>query len=265
MYDPRRKTYLAPIPYLISHYIYEYDISKANLNIMYHQGVINKEEYDLIKTFPKQQREIYFGLAQKDPEKDKALQEGLTIFRQKFLESNQIPETNLLSVKNDALFIVDIVPKFTVFDNIEFIRKNVYTSFYKLGKLEVYYYLDSVNNKEIIDVKGISDDKLQKYHYEFFIQLLCTIFECVQTSSAGDALILINMIIQNYINMQLPIEYYREFNTDSMYRISMPNGLQYLFETIDDNNKQYLNISTNLNILRELYGIISNIYFNQQK
>ena len=37
MYDPKMKNYLAPISYLVSHYIYEYDISKANLNIMYNK------------------------------------------------------------------------------------------------------------------------------------------------------------------------------------------------------------------------------------
>ena len=45
----------------------------------------------------------------------------------------------------------------------------------------------------------------------------------------------------------------------------MPNGLQYLFQTINDKDIQYLNIITNLNLLRDLYSIISNIYFTNKK
>ena len=45
----------------------------------------------------------------------------------------------------------------------------------------------------------------------------------------------------------------------------MQNGLQYLFQTINDKDIQYLNIITNLNLLRDLYSIISNIYFTNKK
>lgn len=264
MYDPKMKNYLAPISYLISHYIYEYDISKANLNIMYNKGVISKDEYNFIKTFPRQQRQIYFGMCQKDPEKAKILNEGLTEFRKKFIESNNITDVNLLSVKNDAIFIIDKIPTITSFDNITFVKKNVYTSFYKLGKLEVYYYFNPIDNNEVIDVKGIDDDILL-YHKDNFIDLLCTIFYSIQTDIPENSLSLINNIINNYINRKYPLEIYREFNSDSLFRISMPNGLQYLFYTVDKSNIEYLNITTNLNILRDLYGIISSIYFNNKR
>ena len=108
---------------------------------------------------------------QKDKNVAQILNDGLAEYRQKFLETNQIPIQNLLSVKNDAMFLIDFVPQFTKFDNIEFVRKNIYTSFYHLGNLEIYYYLDSINDKEVIDIKGIDDKKL--YLHEDYIILSC--------------------------------------------------------------------------------------------
>lgn len=264
MYDAKMKNYLAPIQYLTSHFIYEYDISKANLNILFSKGVISEDDYKYILTFPRAQRQIYFGMMQKDKNIAQILNDGLAEYRQKFLETNQIPIQNLLSVKNDAMFLIDFVPQFTKFDNIEFVRKNTYTSFYHLGNLEIYYYLDSINDKEVIDIKGIDDKKLH-LHENYMISLLCSIFEAIQTQDISYCMSFINDIINKYISKSLPIEFYREFNSDSMYRVTMPNGLQYLFQTINDKDIQYLNIITNLNLLRDLYSIISNIYFTNKK
>ena len=261
MYDYRMKNYLAPIQYLVSHFIYEYDISKANLNILYSKGVISKKDYDLIMTFPRAERQIYFGYLQKDKEKAKILNEGLSEFRKAFIETNNITSGELLSVKNDALFLIDTVPQVTKFGNVEFKLKNTYTSFFKLNRLEVYYSLNPITEEEIFDVKGI-DDKLLHLHQDYMIEFLCTVFEKLQTGLIKDILDFINEFMNKYIRKELPIQYYREFNADSLYRISMPGGKQYLFETIGNDNFQYLNISTNLNIIRDLYGIVSNIYFN---
>ena len=41
--------YLAEISYLPNTLIYEYDISKANINVLYSKGVIDKKTYDLHK------------------------------------------------------------------------------------------------------------------------------------------------------------------------------------------------------------------------
>ena len=42
----QQTNYMADVDYLISTYIREYDISKANINILYKYGVINKQQYD---------------------------------------------------------------------------------------------------------------------------------------------------------------------------------------------------------------------------
>jgi len=263
-YDAKYKNYLAPIPYLISHYIYEYDISKANISVLFYKGIISREDYEYMSSLPREQRQVYVGLMQKDKEIANVISDGIAEFRYRFLTENNITDAELLSVKNDAIFLIDKIPTITVFDGIEFKRKNVYTSYFYLNKLEVYYYLNQIEDKEIIDIKGINDEKLL-LHQNFFIEFLCSVFEYLQTKPIDHTIELINAFHNAYVNRQLSIEFYRELNADSCYRISRRDGTSYLFETINEENIKYLNISFNLNIIRELYSIVTNIYFNINK
>lgn len=261
-YESQYKNYLAPIPYLVNHYIREYDISKANLNIFYYKGIITKEEYDLILTFPKQQREIYFGYMQKDKEKAELLSEGLAEFRQRFIEENNIPDYSILSVKSDAIYLIDVIPSITKFDNVEFMLKNTYTSFFNVNKLEIYYGLDPINNIEHLDIKGINDEKLL-LHQDYMIQFLCSIFYSIQTNLVGNTLEIINDFSQKYCNRELPIGFYRELNADSMFRFSRQDGSQFLCDPVGETMIPFINIITNYNVIRELYGIVSTIHFNK--
>lgn len=263
-YDTKYKNYLAPIPYLISHYIYEYDISKANISVLLYKDIINEKEYNFIKSLSRDQRQVYVGIMQKNKDIANAISDGVAEFRYKFINENNITDIELLSVKNDAIFVIDKIPKITIFDNIEFMKKNIYTSYFNLNKLEVYYFLDQINNKEIIDIKGINDNKLLD-HQNYFIEFLCSIFESIQTQPIENCISLINIFYKKYINMLLPIDFYRELNSDSGFRISRKDGQAYVLQTIDSANIKYLNISFNLNIIRELYSIVSNMYFSQNK
>lgn len=263
-YNPKYRNYLAPLPYLISHFIYEYDISKANISILLYKGIINKEEFNRIKKLPRDQRQIYVGYMQKDKKVSKALSEGLGEFRRKFLTDNNINDMELLSVKNDAIFLIDRIPTITIFDNIEFIKKNTYTSYFYLNKLEVYYYLDRINDREIIDIKGVNDANLL-LHQGYFIEFLCSVFESIQIDTIENTIEIINNFHDKYINRKLPIGYYRELNADSEFRITMDNNQSYLLKMVDNSNIGYLNIMFNLNIIRELYAIVSNIYFSKRK
>jgi hypothetical protein len=263
-YDAKFKSYLAPIPYLISHFIYEYDISKANISVLLYKGIIDEKEFNFIKSLPREERQIYVGYMQKDKNIANILSDGVAEFRYKFITQNNVTDRELLSVKNDAIFLIDKIPVVTIFDNIEFVKKNVYNSYFNLNKLEVYYYLDQVRGMEIIDIKGVNDNKLF-LHQDYFIQFLCSVFESIQTRTVKSTIELINSFHMQYINRQLPIEYYRELNADCCYRISKNNGESYLFQTISQDNYKYLDISFNLNIIRELYSIVSNVYFMTDK
>ena len=266
VYNAKNKIYLAPVPYLINHKIYDYDIRKANLNIFYTKGVIDKETYDMIlSTFNRDQRERYFGILQKDKTIKDLYADALAEYRERFIKSNEITDNQLLAVKNDAICTIDKPCKILVFDNdVEFVHKNTYTSYFNINRLEIYYYLDLIHDKEIIDIKGINDKKLL-LHQNYMIEFLCTVFESIQTKLTQDTIQLISEFEKKYVNLELPLGYYRELNSDSCYRVSSKNGNQSIWTTWNESDKKYLNIVTNLNIIRSLYSIVANIYFNQYK
>jgi len=168
---------------------------------------------------------------------------------------------DILSIKNDAIFIINKIPMITKFDNIEFVNKNIYTSFYKLGvgKIEIYYLYDMVNNIEHIDVKGIKDEKII-LHKNYFLEFLLVLFNSAQIESLRDTINLLITFYESYLKLELDIGYYREFNAESLFSIKRI-GVSSIYKAdfLGEDSKSYIDISCNLNILRELIGIFTMI------
>lgn len=248
--------YTADINYIISQYIREYDIEKANINILYKYGVIDIDTYNRLYIRERMERQIYIGnMIRDNPKINEVLEKGLLEARKMFLESNNIDESEVLSIKKDAIYIINKIPKYTEFGNIKFRNKNTYTSFYKLDKhIELYYYLDAINGEEILDVKGISDDLLY-LHESYFLEFLKVCFESAQVEEPRDTLDIIINFYNQYINLELDTGYYREFNSYSKFRYkdNMSMVFNYVSDDVLDINKPYLNIACNLNYIRNLY------------
>lgn len=257
----------ADIDYLISNYIREYDISKANINVLYSKGVLSAEQYEQFFNMDKYQREVTIGLLQRDnPEASRILKQGISEYRNRFFEENNIKENEILSIKNDAVFLINKIPSVTKFDNIEFAHKNTYTSFYKLGDrnhpLEVYYYYNMINNEECIDIKGINDEKI-KLHDKYFLDFLKVCFCSAQIDSIENTIDLLSNFYNQYVNLSLDIGYYRELNSESLYSTIIPSIYTYKSQNLSDNHKHYVNIMCNLNILRQLTHYYSSIHFSK--
>lgn len=262
MIDFNRDNYLTEQRYILSSIITEYDISKANINILYYKGGINKDEYNYANSLCRQDRQIYIGLKQKNHRIAQLLKEGFAEFRKAFILSNGFSEADIVSIKKDAIFVLNKKASITQFDNIHFIEKNVYNSYMNINRLEIYYGSNPVNDIETIDIKGISDENL-KLHEDYMVALICTVLDCIQCGTIKEVYDVLMKIQKMYIDKKLPIGFYREFNPDSMYRISM-RGTQYLMPEVMDNEKQFLNIACNYNIIQEIFKLISVIYFNAQ-
>lgn len=265
MQDPiwSHKNYLAPYPYLIAHDIYEYDIQKANINVLYYKGLIDQEYYIKLLGMDRMDRQVEIGYLQRytDGLTDR-LSEGIAEFREKFIRTNNLADNDILAIKNDALFIIDKIPKYTDFDNIHFIQKNKYSSYIKLMNLEVYFASSVVNRNMTIDVKGISDMKLP-LHENGMLSFIATVLFLVESGDLDSALSYFNEIYNDYLFRKLNIEYYREFNGRSQYLVTVNSNLYYI-DQCKDSDKNSLNISYNIFILRELYGILSTIQFQRR-
>ena len=259
----QKKNYLAPFPYLIAHNIYEYDIQKANINVLYHEGVISKEYYEKLLVMDRMDRQIEIGYLQRNnPDATDKLSAGIMFFRNKFMEVNGLLPNDILAIKNDAIFVIDKIPKYTDFDNIHFIRKNMYSSFVKLINLEVYFKSDVINGYTIIDVKGISDDKLP-LHEKGMISIIAEILFLVESGDLQSAISYLNTVYMQYLNRDLSINFYREFSNRSQFLIKV-NSIMYYIDQCKESDKYALDISYNINVLRDLYGMLSTIQFQRR-
>lgn len=249
-----RKNYTLPIKYIFNSYIREYDISKANINILLYKGIIGEEEYAKLSMLSRRYRQVQIGYILKDERINNLFEDGLKEIRRRFIEVNGLSEGDILSIKNDAIYVINKVPSVTKFDNVEFLLKNTFTSYFKLMDLEVYYGLNKQIESEVIDIKGINNSKLE-LHQNHMIQIICDILYFISTGDYATLLDFVSDTYKKYLNKNLPIEYYRTFNSISMYEITI-GGRRYGLEYLSPSKENYdiLDISYNANIIRDLYS-----------
>ena len=257
--------YTAPIDYIVSSYIREYDISNANINILLYKNLISLDDYKIYSNLDRFKRQYTIGMLQrKDKTIAKELNDGFKEIMDLFIKSNNIKEYEILSIKKDAIYLINKIPNITSFSNIEFITKNTYTSFYKISKLEFYYFSSKINNLEQIDIKGINDEKI-KLHENDFLEFLLILFETAE-NNINDSVDLITTYYNRYINHELDIGHYREFNSRSQFRLITDSRYSTFFADILDNDfsRSNINIYYNLNIIVELYKIFTRVIFQNK-
>jgi hypothetical protein len=210
----RKHNYLnKDIPYLISNEIVEYDMQSAGFNILKKYKLISDIKLKYLETLGKKHRQIQIGLyIKEDKELGKALNEKFIEVRQWFFENNYITDEDVLSIKKDAIVTLKRC-HVTEFDNIIFVEKNIYTSYYYMNKYEFYY------NKDIVHVKGISDD-LVKLHTEYMLDFLYNFFKMNEISARKRVIDLLKSFSEAYKTRDLDIGYYRELNSDSLFRLN---------------------------------------------
>ena len=69
----------------------------------------------------RQVRQVYVGKLQKDKAVSDALKEGIREARKNLFEANNIQDYEVLSIKNDAIFLIDRIPEVRDFGLIHFI------------------------------------------------------------------------------------------------------------------------------------------------
>lgn len=245
-------------PFFISTFIKEYDMRQSNISVLRYKGIIDDKDFEYYSNLPKLERQIKIGLLQKNnPEIASLITSTMGELRNRFIQQNNLSVSNVLSIKNDAFFILAPFPNNTIVaDNIEFRVKNTYTSYYLFNrdtfgpKIECYYYLNRMNEEERLDVKGISDESLS-LHENYFIDLLKTVFYSAETESIYETINLLSTIYESYITRQMDIEYYRDFNSDSKFSLNV-GGINYLADHVDKKDIRYVTVNNNLSILNDL-------------
>lgn len=239
------------ISYLKNVKITEYDMKTAGFNIIRELKLLNQEKINELEQMEKKDRTIAIGKIMKSsPEFSKNLTEGFRTFRKKFIELNNIDEEDILSIKKDAIFIIQKTPNvLNVGEFVKFVPKNTYTSYVYINGVEMYY--DSYTKK--LDVKNLKLDynvELQYAKGEKFdddienFQIFKDFKKMIQLSEKLPSEELFNYFKnyrKKYLEKKLPIETYREVSTGLF---SIDNStIQTKF--IDDVDIDFLDISRN--------------------
>ena len=249
LYNPKRHAYInSSYDYIVSANIKEYDMKSAGLNILIAKKAIDEKTINYLKSLPPKKRKVTEGMMQrKNRELSKVINAGLEEYRSKFIEDNNIEDRDIVSVKRDAIFLVNKKITVNKYDgNIEFRPKNSYSSYYRVSrgliKLEFYY-----NKRDsILDIKGIDTERTKefKHHEKYMIKFLKKLFKLNEVSRKS-ACEFLKQFADDYRKLKLPIGYYREFNSFSLYRLNMSPiaGNDVAIDAKDD--KRLLNITYN--------------------
>lgn len=198
---------------LFSTELIEYDMKAAGYNITKYFKLLPESTFIELDKLPKYQRNVRLGLIQeKDQEYKKALKQGFKDARQLFFEANNLEANDILSIKKDAIFTKRKC-KYTEFDNLKFVAKNTYSSYMNIEKLQLFY-----NGKDI-HVKGINDEKV-KLHEQGILQYLKDVFNYNETMNHNFIIKFIKEFSMEYKSRELPVEFYREFNKRSYYKLN---------------------------------------------
>ena len=161
---------------IIKNSICEFDIKNAGVTILYQKGILTKKEYLYYINLDKNTRVIKTGNLLKDnPNYYKIQMDGFKEYMDKFILANKIKKYSVYEIAKDALWIIGRQPRILKFDNVLFVKKREFTSFFKYRK--IIFYVNSSTN--IIDIRG-SNPKEDKFlniikdiliKYEFGIDL----------------------------------------------------------------------------------------------
>lgn len=195
------------IEYLFSTEIVEYDMRDAGFSLIKEFKLCNQKIINKLAKMSKARRNKSVGILQKKKEFANTLNEKYVEARRLFFEANELDETDILAIKRDAIFVLKYC-KHTKFGEIEFRVKNTYTSYLYMNGFEFYYY----RNK--LDVKGFN----QEPHQEYMLDTIAEFCKLMENSDETTVKKFMKKFITYYRNKELEIGYYREMDTNSLYK-----------------------------------------------
>lgn len=246
----KRDSFINPnIVYLFNTEIIEYDMKEAGFSLIQEYKLLPQIKIDDLKKLSKDKRKIEIGLLQRQSEKlRKDLKDAFAFARERFFLENDLDDTDIVSIKKDAILTTKKCRFQEIGEYIVFRPKNTYTSYIQMAKNLEFYYSPTT-----LDVKGIGDEMLE-YHQEYMISFIKKFFEKMETESDPCNVIeFVKRFIDRYKKFELDVGYYREFNPKSEYHLVNDSTV---FMEYWEEQKEDLDITYNyFNILMKLIKI----------
>lgn len=226
-------------------------MKNAGLEILRYHEVFNKKEYDYLMSLPKLEKNIVVGKFLKtNKEANEVLMETFIEIRKLFFEMNNLSDDDVLSIKKDAIFLINKFPtKLELNEFFKFVPKNTYDSYILINNREHYYNSEN----DILDVKGYPKeikDKQKDFMFKF-------LKECMRLKLINNEKELFRKLIvfkDDFINNSLDKEYYRDLIEGNF--IIKIFGVLYGRENIDESMIELCIKNNNLNFIIELINKI---------
>lgn len=223
--------------YLKNVTITEYDIRSAGFSVLTYRKLLPADELEKLSKLDKHTRTVKEGLLQREhPKIAEEIVNTLSKVRQAFVLLNKIPDESILSIKKDAMFLINQTPQNLVIKDVfEWRKKGVYTSYLQLpGKKEFYYN----GREDKLDVKGLSKEVVEKQN-NFILKDIKNFLRSGERVNQEMIFSLLKSYREKYLKRQLPLEVYRELDS-GYFRVG-----DYQMESIDEDMKNEIDISQN--------------------
>ena len=240
------------IDYLFNCEIREYDMQEAGFNLIREFKLLKPKQIEYLETLDKDQRHIRIGLYQKDKDFANIMKEAFIKARKIFFEQNELNDSDILSIKKDAIFVIKKQCINNKYGFINFRIKNQYLGYLHLNKMEFYY----TNPNTDLDIKNVNEESIT-YQKEYMIDFIKDLFTMTIYNDRKAVIKFLTDFIKAYRNNELDNEYYREFNSGNFFKIYEDNQFIDIKEISNDYNPQ--NIIKIYNYFNYLIPI-ANIY-----
>ena len=241
--------------------IIEYDMSDGGFSIIKEENLLPASEIKRLEKLPKGfERNDAVGKLKYSKNPDirdtgKKLEKLFAKYRIMFASNNNVDISEIFSIKRDAVFLTRYADQLEFGNYIIFKEKHKYDIYFLLGQNELVTNFESRHRTyEIyydtftgdIAIKGISDEKIEKYHTSGILSVIKKYLRYVSRFDYQGATKYIVGVIDDYKFHRLPIDCYREFNDESCYKFQI-GGKQFATTEADISMIEHLDIRYNFN------------------
>lgn len=135
------------------------------------------------------------------------------------------------------------------------LKVDEYDNFIRVGEFILMTKQDMFGMKQAI--VGLDPHNIER-HKDYFIALIFKIMNMVSKNNIQLAIDTLRDFYRDYVNGELNIEYYREFNLQSKFKVSSMNYIYYIDSDLVD--VRSLDISYNEKVLRYISSLIWGVY-----
>lgn len=135
------------------------------------------------------------------------------------------------------------------------LKVDEYDNFIRVGEFILMTKQDMFGMKQAI--VGLDPHNIE-LHKDYFIALIFKIMNMVSKNNIQLTIDTLRDFYRDYVNSELNIEYYREFNLQSKFKVSSMNYIYYIDSDLVD--VRSLDISYNEKVLRYISSLIWGVY-----